>query len=72
MKKATSLKSSLPPSELNALAPLRVGGLARGILEAAKAGDLEKVKELAQGLLDLEPHIHAMLIERAEGTPELP
>lgn len=71
MEKTTSYQLSLPVSELNALAPLRVGGLARGILEAAKAGDLAKVKELAQGLIDLEPDILAMLIERAEGTPEL-
>ena len=67
--KALSCKPSLPPSELNALAPLRVGGLAQAILDNAE--DPAKVRELASDLLELEPHLLGLLVASAEGTPEL-
>lgn len=69
MTKAISCEQSKPVSELNALAPMRVGGLAHAIIDHAE--DPAKVRELAQEIVDLEPDLLAMLIERAEATPEL-
>lgn len=68
MERNLSCVQSLPPSELNALAPLRVGAIAHRIFESAE--DPAKVRELAQELIDLEPHILTMLIDRGEALPE--
>ena len=67
--KNSSSAQSLPPSELNALAPLRVGGIAQQILDNAE--DPAKVRALARDLMALEPDLLEMLITSAEGTPEL-
>jgi hypothetical protein len=67
--KATSLKSSSPPFELNALAPLRIRGLAMQLIE--NKSDPARVEKLANDLLELEPHLLALLIEESEKTPEL-
>ncbi len=67
--KTTFSESSAPPFELNALAPLRIGGLAQALLDNAENPD--QVRRIARELLDLEPHILAMLIDVAEATPEL-
>jgi len=69
MVKNISLESSSPPFELNALAPLRIGGLARALLEN-KDNPVE-VERLAKELLDLEPHILELLVIEGEKTPAL-
>ncbi len=67
--KNTSLKSSSPGFELNALAPLRVGGLAEALIEN-KDNPIE-VERIARELLDLEPHLLELLIVEGEKTPAL-
>jgi hypothetical protein len=67
--KATSSKSSQPQFELNALAPLRIRGLANALLE--NKNNPAEVERLANELLDLEPHILAMLIAESEKLPEI-
>jgi len=54
---------------LNALAPLRVGGIAQAILDN-KDNPVE-VERIAKELLDLEPHLLEMLIEEGEEAPAL-
>ena len=54
MTKATSSKPSSPQFELNALALLRVGGLARALLE--NKDNPAEVERIANDLLALEPH----------------
>ncbi len=67
--KNTSLKSSSPQFELNALAPLRIGGLARALLE--NKDNPAEVERLANELLNLEPHILELLIAEGEKAPVL-
>lgn len=69
MTRATLCESSTRQSELNALAPLRVEGLAQLILDHAE--DPAKVREYAHELLSLGPDLLAMLVAQAEGLPEL-
>ena len=69
MQKSTSLKSSSPRFELNALAPLRVGGLAKALLENAE--DPAEVRRIAGELLDLEPHLLELLVAEGDRAPEL-
>lgn len=69
MTKTTPLESSSPQFELNALAPLRVGGLARELLEN-KDNPVE-VERIANELLALEPHLFEMLIAEGEKAPAL-
>ena len=68
MPKTISLKSSSQRFELNALAPLRVGGLAKALLENAE--DPAEVRRIAGELLDLEPHLLAMLVDAGEKIRE--
>lgn len=67
--KNTSLKSSPQQFELNALAPLRVGGLARALLESKN--NPTEVERIANELLALEPHLLELLIVEGEKTPAL-
>jgi hypothetical protein len=67
--KNTSLEQSSPQFELNALAPLRVGGLARSLLE--NKDNPAEVERIAQELLALEPHLLEMLIAEGEKMPAL-
>ena len=67
--KNTSLEPSSPQFELNALAPLRVGGLARSLLEN-KDNPVE-VERIANELLALEPHLLEMRIAEGEKAPTL-
>lgn len=67
--KSTSLKSSSQRSELNALAPLRIGGLAQMIID--HKNDPDKVEMFAKELLDLVPDILELLIAEAEKAPAL-
>jgi len=69
MPKTTSLKSSSPRFELNALAPLRVGGLAKSLLENKE--NPREVERIARELLDLEPHLLELLVAEGERAPEL-
>lgn len=69
MTKNTSLKSSSPQFELNALAPLRIGGIARALLE--NKDNPTEVERLANDLLALEPHILELLIIEGEKSPAL-
>ena len=67
--KNTSLEPSSPQFELNALAPLRVGGLARSLLE--NKDNPAEVERIAQELLALEPHLIELLIAEGEKAPAL-
>lgn len=67
--KNTSLKSSPPQFELNALAPLRIGGLAQALLD--NKDNPTEVERIARELLDLEPHILELLIAEGEKSPGL-
>jgi len=58
--KNTFSESSQPQFELNALAPLRVGGLARSLLK--NKNNPAEVERIANELLALEPHLLEMLI----------
>ena len=69
MPKTTSFKPSSPPFELNALAPLRVGGIAKAILD--NKNNPAEVERLAKELLELEPHLLEMLIAEGEKAPAL-
>lgn len=67
--KNISSKSSQQRSELNALAPLRIGGLAQSLLE--HKNNPKEVERIARELLALEPDILALLVNEAEKTPAL-
>jgi hypothetical protein len=67
MTKATSSKPSSPQFELNALALLRVGGLARALLE--NKDNPAEVERIANDLLALEPHLLELLIAECEMAP---
>jgi hypothetical protein len=67
--KNTSLEPSSPQFELNALAPLRVGGLARSLLE--NKDNPAEVERIANELLALEPHLIELLIAEGEKAPAL-
>jgi hypothetical protein len=67
--KNTSFEQSPPQFELNALAPLRVGGLARALLE--NKNNPTEVERIAKELLDLEPHLIELLIAEGEKAPAL-
>jgi hypothetical protein len=67
--KNTSLEPSSLQFELNALAPLRVGGLARSLLE--NKDNPAEVERIANELLALEPHLLEMLIAEGEKAPAL-
>ena len=67
--KNTSFEPSSPQFELNALAPLRVGGLARSLLENKK--NPAEVERIANELLTLEPHLIELLIAEGEKAPSL-
>jgi len=58
--KNTSFEQSSPQFELNALAPLRVGCLARSLLE--NKNNPADVERIAYELLALEPHLIEPLI----------
>lgn len=67
--KNTFSESSQPQFELNALAPLRVGGLARALLE--NKNNPAEVERIANELLALEPHLLELLIAEGEKAPAL-
>jgi hypothetical protein len=67
--KNISLEQSSPQFELNALAQLRVGGLARSLLE--NKNNPAEVERIANELLAPEPHLLEMLIAEGEKTPAL-
>jgi predicted transcriptional regulator len=58
------LESSSPPLKLNALAPLRLPGIAEALRE--NKGRPEEVERLARELDELVPHIFEMLIAEGE------
>jgi hypothetical protein len=66
MTTTTSSESSNPQFELNALAPLRIGGLAKKIIAAKD--DPALVERLARELLSLEPHILELFCLEADKT----
>jgi hypothetical protein len=53
----------------HALAPLRVGGLARSLLE--NRDNPAEVERIAKELLALEPHLIELLIAEGEKSPAL-
>jgi hypothetical protein len=53
----------------HALAPLKVGGLARSLLESKE--NPAEVERIANELLALEPHLLEMLIAEGEKAPAL-
>lgn len=65
---AVSLQQS-ESNEVNAMAPLRVGGLAQTILEHAE--DPAVVRATAREILGLVPDLLAMLVSTAEGMEQL-
>lgn len=67
--KNTFSKSSLRQSELNALAPLRVPGLAHALIENKHNPD--EVEKLALELLSLSDDLIELLIAEGEKTPAL-
>lgn len=67
--KNTSLKSSQPQFELNALAPLRLPGLVEGLRE--NADNPIQVHRIANEIEDLIPHILELLIVEGEKTAAL-
>lgn len=67
--KNTSFEPSPQQFELNALAPLRVGGLARSLLENKK--NPAEAERIANELLALEPHLIELLIVEGEKAPAL-
>ena len=67
--KNTFSKPSSPQFELNALAPLRIGGIAQAILD--NKNNPAEVERLAKELLELEPHLLEMLIAEGEKAPAL-
>lgn len=67
MTKRTSSKSSPQQSGLNALAPLRIRGIAEALLQ--NRNDPDEVERLANELLTLEPDIFALLIDASERLP---
>ncbi len=67
--KEQSFEQSSPQFELNALAPLRIAGLARKIIKA-NAGQNAEIDRLANELLDLQPHIIEMLCSEADKLEE--
>jgi len=67
--KNTSSAQSSPRFELNALARLRVGGLARSLLE--KKNNPAEVERIANELLALEPHLIELLIAEGEKATAL-
>ena len=69
MTKTTSSKPSPRQSELNALAPLRVPGIAQALLD--NKNNPAEVEKLARELLDLSHHLIELLIAEAEITPAL-
>lgn len=68
MTKNTSLQQSSPQFELNALAPLRVPGIAQALLDH-KDNPIE-VEKLARELMDLSRHLIELLIAEGEKSPE--
>jgi len=62
--KNTSSEQSSPQFELNALAPLKVGELARSLLE--NKNNPAEVERIARELLELEPHLIELLIAEGE------
>ena len=69
MTMSTFSELSLPPSELNALAPLRVPGLAKAILE--NKDNPAEIERLGQELMELSRHLIELLITESEKLPEL-
>ena len=67
--KNTSSKQSSPRFELNALAPLRVPGIAQALLDG-KDNPVE-VERLANELMDLSRHLIELLVAEGERAPEL-
>ena len=67
--KNTSLEQSPQQFELNTLAPLRVGGLARALLE--NKDNPAEVERIANELLELEPQLLETLITEGEKAPAL-
>jgi hypothetical protein len=65
----TSSAQSSPRLELNALARLRVGGLARSLLE--NKNNPAEVERIANELPALEPHLIELLIAEGEKAPAL-
>ncbi len=64
---AVSLQQS-ESNEVNAMAPLRVGGLAQAILDNAE--DPAAVRATAREILGLVPDLLAMLVSTAEGMEQ--
>jgi hypothetical protein len=62
--KNTSFELSSPQFELNALAPLRVGGLTRSLLE--NENNPAERERIANESLALEPHLIELLIAEGE------
>ncbi len=67
--KNTSSKPSLPQSELNALAPLRVPGIAQALLD--HKDNPAEIEKLARELMDLSHHLIELLIAEGEKAPAL-
>lgn len=65
--KNTSLKSSRQQSELNALAPLRLPGLAQALRD--NCNDPAEVLRIADEIDGLVPHIFELLLIEGEKTP---
>lgn len=69
MTKNTSLPPSSQQFELNALAPLRVPGIAQALLDH-KDNPVE-VQKLAAELMDLSRHLIELLVAEGEKAPAL-